>query len=361
MNIPAALQIFRNKKVFLTGHTGFKGSWLLQILHYLGAEVKGYSLAPTHDRTLYYQINGDALCHNSIIGDIRDLEKLQAEVLEFQPDFVFHLAAQALVRDSYVDPVGTYETNVMGTIHVLEAIRHLPNRCTAVMITTDKVYENPENGIPFVETDKLGGHDPYSSSKACDEILIDSYRNSFFSNINYADHQKSIASVRAGNVIGGGDYAANRIIPDIVRAIENDTAVSIRNPNAIRPWQHVLEPLYAYLCLAANMYHQPTAFNTAYNIGPCEDDMLSVIKVTESFIQSFGKGSFKIVPDPMAVHEAQLLLLNNHKIKRDIGVTPKLSAIDAIEWTADWYADHSASPAAKCLQQIEQYFNTVSR
>lgn len=359
MHIPSSLQIFKNKKVFLTGHTGFKGAWLLKMLHILGAEVTGYALAPSDDG-LYAQFHGDQYCATSIIDDIRNQERLQAEILQVQPDFIFHLAAQALVRTGYEDPVGTYATNVMGTVHVLEALRKLPGRCTAIMITTDKVYENPEDGIPFVETDKLGGYDPYSASKACDEILIDSFRNSYFPNNSYDAHLKSIASVRAGNVIGGGDDAANRIIPDIVRAIHNNEPVELRNPQAVRPWQLVIEPLYAYLLLASKMFKSPTTYNEAFNIGPEASDMLTVKSVATQFIQSFGKGSIVENINPDNVHEAQMLLLNNQKIKDAIGFKSALAATTAIQWTAEWYADQTISAESKCDSQIQKYFQLQS-
>jgi len=347
--------IFKNKKVFLTGHTGFKGAWLLQILHYLGADVKGYSLAPENDNDLYNQINGDKLCYASVIGDIRDEHLLKGELIRFQPDFVFHLAAQSLVRKSYEYPVDTFGVNVMGTINVLEAMRSLDKPCVGVMITTDKVYENNEQGIAFKEEDKLGGYDPYSASKAATEIAISSYRNSFFHPEKYSTHQKSIAAMRAGNVIGGGDYAADRIIPDIVRSIEREIPVVLRNPKAVRPWQHVIEPLFAYLQLAARMTTEPIKFATAYNIGPEKADVLDVETVTKTFINSFGKGSYEIQQTNTQLHEAHLLTLDNHKIKAELGWQPKYNAQQAIALTADWYANREHPANEKCMQQIQAY------
>lgn len=349
------------KKIFLTGHTGFKGAWLLQMLHHLGAEVVGYALEAEPENALYHQINGDQYCVKSYINDINDLPVLQKAILDFEPDFIFHLAAQALVKKGYADPVGTYATNVMGTVHVLEAMRHLRKKCVAVMVTTDKVYENPETGALFSEVDKLGGYDPYSSSKACDEILIDSFRRSYFNPADYTTHQKSIASVRAGNVIGGGDYASDRIIPDIVRAIASDQAVLLRNPNAVRPWQLVLEPLYAYLLLAVKMEENPIDYNQAYNIGPEKSDILNVLTVTEKFIKAFGKGSYQIAENELHPHEAHLLLLDNTKIKNDIGFRPTLHADQAIGWTADWYANDQVSAAERCQNQILQYLDILNQ
>lgn len=350
--------IFKGKRVFLTGHTGFKGAWLLQILHHFGAIVKGYALAPEQEQDLYNQVNGEDLCYTSVIDDIRNASTLQGELIRFEPDFVFHLAAQALVRKSYEIPVDTFATNVMGTINVLEAIRHLEKPCVGIMITTDKVYENNETGTPFVESDKLGGHDPYSASKAACEIAISSYIHSYFNPADYAKHQKSIVGMRAGNVIGGGDFSADRIIPDIVRAIQQDTPVALRNPKAVRPWQHVIEPLYAYLLMAAKLQEAPASYAKAYNIGPEAADVLEVLTVTEQFIHAFGKGSYTIPEQQGAQpHEAHLLLLDNSNIKKDIGFSPKLNAAQAIQWTADWYADKEAAAAEKCLAQIEKYLS----
>lgn len=346
-------QVFKGKRVFLTGHTGFKGAWLLQMLTRLGAIVKGYALAPEQSDALYHQINGDELCYSSVIADINNAAQLQAELVRFAPDFVFHLAAQALVRRSYHNPVDTFATNVMGTVHVLEAIRQLEQPCVAVMITTDKVYENPENGLAFTEEDKLGGYDPYSASKAACEIAISSYIRSYFSDNNPAN--KPIVAMRAGNVIGGGDYAEDRIIPDIVRAIRDDKPVTLRKPNAVRPWQHVLEPLYAYLQTAALLYNNERPLAHAYNIGPEAGDVLPVLEVTQKFIKAFGKGSYTIDTANNHLHEANLLLLNNERIKQDVGFVPRLTAHEAIRWTAQWYADAASTAADKCAQQIEAY------
>jgi len=350
------LSTFKGKKVFLTGHTGFKGTWLLHILHLLGAQVKGYALAPESSHDLYNQINGDTLCYTSVIADIRNNTLLQGELIRFEPDFVFHLAAQPLVRRSYQEPVYTFDVNVMGTIHVLEALRHLQKPCVALMVTTDKVYENTETGVAFMEEDKLGGHDPYSSSKAAAEIAISSYSKSYFPPERFQEHQKSIAALRAGNVIGGGDYATDRIIPDIVRAIESGDTVKIRHPKAIRPWQHVLEPLFSYLELARLIQENPGQYEGAYNIGPDKNDMLEVLEVAKWFIHYYGKGSYEIAQNQHAPHEAMHLMLDNHKISQTLKRSPRWSAQVAIQKTAEWYADKTTPALEKCKQQILSFY-----
>jgi CDP-glucose 4,6-dehydratase len=348
--------VFNGKRVFLTGHTGFKGAWLLQVLHSLGAQVKGYSLEPEKADDLYCQIDGDSLCHQSVIGDICDAEKLKNELVSFEPHFVFHFAAQSLVRRGYEQPTYTFLVNAQGTANVLDAMRHLPPPSVGVMITTDKVYDNPERGQAFKEDDKLGGYDPYSASKASAEIVIDSYRRSFFNPSDYSNHEKAIASARAGNVIGGGDNSDNRIIPDIVRAISFDETVGLRNPDSIRPWQHVLEPLGAYLLLAAKMNEAPEKFSTAFNFGPDPSDLLTVEQLTQIFIERFGLGNYTIFKEEGAPHEAKLLVLDSSKAEHAIGWKPVLDATTAIKWTADWYADRHTPAHEKCMKQIIDYF-----
>ena len=348
--------VFNGKRVFLTGHTGFKGAWMLQILQWLGAEVKGYALAPEKDNDLYNTIDGDSLCHSSIIADICDQQLLKDEIINFEPHFIFHFAAQPLVKRGYEQPAYTFLVNAQGTAHVLDAMRHLVPPCVGVMITTDKVYDNPERGLPFKEDDKLGGYDPYSASKAAAEIVIDSYRRSFFNPSDYSNHEKAIAAARAGNVIGGGDYSDNRIVPDIVRSITSRETVGLRNPNSIRPWQHVLEPLGAYLLLAARMTENPEKYSTAYNLGPDPEDMLTVEGLTKVFIDSYGFGSYKSFEEEGAPHEAKLLLLDSSKAASDLGWKPRLDARTAIQWTAQWYADDTQSAHQKCMAQIKEYF-----
>lgn len=353
LNLPSSYQ---GKRVFLTGHTGFKGSWLLQILHGWGAIVKGYSLPPENTFDLYHQIDGESLCTSSVMGDINDAELLKKELLAFEPDVVFHLAAQSLVRRSYDSPVSTFMTNTQGTVHVLDAIRHLEKKCVGVMVTTDKVYENPESGVPFKEEDKLGGYDPYSASKAAAEIAIDSYRRSFFLPQNFAKHQKSIAAARAGNVIGGGDYAQDRILPDILRALEKGEKVKLRNPQSVRPWQHVLESLSGYLLLGAHLMAQPETFAKAYNFGPEPADFKTVEEVTQLFLKTFAQpDAYKKEADKNAPHEAKLLMLDSSRAKSELGWQPRLAAAEAVNWTASWYAGEKRA-ADKCKEQIDSYF-----
>jgi CDP-glucose 4,6-dehydratase len=327
---------FKGKKVFLTGHTGFKGSWLLAWLHLLGAQIKGYALAPENDYDLYHQINGDQLCE-SIIADIRDLEKLKSELLNFEPDFVFHLAAQPLVIKSYEQPLYTYEVNVIGTANILEALKELAKPCIAVMITTDKVYRNLENGQAYQETDALGGYDPYSASKAAAEIIINSYRQSFFNPLKYQEHQKSVASARAGNVIGGGDWAKDRIVPDIVRALQNEQEILVRNPDAVRPWQHVLEPLSGYLRLAQKQSENPVKYAEVYNFGPELSDNLTVKELVNMAIKVWGNGKANFAKENNGHHEAKLLQLNIDKVKKDLNWHPKMEAKKAIDLTIKLY------------------------
>ncbi len=351
--------VFNGKRVFVTGHTGFKGSWLIQILQWLGADVKGFALAPEKDIDLYNQVEGDKLCFESVFADMQDLNALHGEIIRFEPHFIFHMAAQALVRRSYDIPAETFMVNTQCTAHVLDALRGMKHPCVAVMITTDKVYENPERGTPFTEDDKLGGYDPYSASKAAAEIVIESYRRSFFNPASYSKHEKAIASVRAGNVIGGGDYSDDRIVPDIFRSLEFNEPAGLRNPKSIRPWQHVLEPLGAYLLLAAKMSEDPVKYSTAFNFGPRPDDMLTVEDLTKIFLESFKGGSYQNLSVEGAVHEAKLLLLDSSKAKKLLAWEPILDAKTAIQWTADWYANKTHSANEKCMTQIENYFGKI--
>jgi CDP-glucose 4,6-dehydratase len=320
---------FKNKKVFVTGHTGFKGSWLVAWLHLLGAEIKGYALAPINEFDLYYQIGGDELCQ-SVIADIRDLKKLKNELLAFQPDFIFHLAAQPLVVESYNNPLSTHEVNVIGTANVLEVLKYLDKACIAVMITTDKVYHNLENGQAYKEDDRLGGYDPYSASKAAAEIIIDSYRKSFFNPLNHPSHLKSISVARAGNVIGGGDWAKDRIVPDIIRALINNESINIRNPEAVRPWQHVLEPLNGYLTLAAKQYEFPVKFAEAFNFGPNLSDNITVKELAEKIVSLWKKDKVVMTLNKHLLHEASLLTLDINKAKEYLNWQPHLTLSETI-------------------------------
>ena len=327
---------YKNRKVFLTGHTGFKGSWMLYWLHQLGAEVKGYALTPEQADGLYKSMNGDELC-DSIIADVRNREKLVKEIKDFQPDYVFHLAAQPLVRLSYDIPSETFEVNAIGTANVLDGIRALEKPCVGVMITTDKVYENNEWHYPYRENDRLGGYDPYSASKACAELVISSYRNSFFNPKVYDTHHKAIAAARAGNVIGGGDWAKDRIIPDIINALNNDKPITVRNPMAIRPWQHVLEPLGGYLLLGAKLTEDPVKYAQAWNFGPMAEDNLSVEDLVKISIKVWGSGKYDTPALKGQPHEAGLLKLDISKAIAKLGWKPKWNAEKAIRHTINWY------------------------
>ena len=331
-------QTYQGKKVFLTGHTGFKGAWMLKTLSLLGAEVKGYALAPQTPNDLYHLIDGDTIC-DSVIADLRDKKRLEDEILSFQPDFVFHLAAQPLVRLSYEIPSETFMVNAIGTAHVLDAVRLLDKKCDLVLITTDKVYHNNEWLYPYRENDRLGGYDPYSASKACTELVIDSYRSSFFNIKTYNTHQKAIAVARAGNVIGGGDWSQDRLIPDIAKAFAVEKPVVIRNPNSVRPWQHVLEPVIGYLLLGAHLAVEPIQFSQAYNFGPHLSDALPVEEMLKLAIESWGRGEYIIEYAENQPHEAGLLKLDISKANNELKWQPTMNAQQAVSMTMDWYAE----------------------
>ncbi|MDD3716681.1 MAG: CDP-glucose 4,6-dehydratase [Candidatus Marinimicrobia bacterium] len=347
---------YAGKRVFLTGHTGFKGSWLLLLLRELGAEISGFSLAPLHKNDLYLLAGGDALC-DSRIADIRDREAVETAIAAARPDLIFHLAAQPLVRESYRCPLETFDTNVIGSVHVLDAMRQLPGACTALMITTDKVYENREWGFPYKENDRLGGFDPYSSSKAAAEICIASYQKAFFAPEKFKEHRKSLAVARGGNVIGGGDRAEDRIIPDLIRSIEANRELRIRNPRAIRPWQHVLELLYGY-CLLGMCLNKDPLLQGAYNFGPRDGDEMTVEELVMTAIRIYGKGHYAHRPDTEELHEAGILRLNIEKAQNTLNWYPRWSSAEAVEKTISWYRDIAggADPRACCRRQIREYF-----
>ena len=327
---------FTGKRILVTGHTGFKGSWLTLWLIKLGAEVIGYSLEPPTKPSLFEILNlEEKIIH--IIGDIRDEEKLKKVLKKYKPEIIFHLAAQPLVRVSYKEPKLTYETNVMGTLNLLEAVRETQSVRVVIVVTSDKCYENKEWVYGYRESDPLGGYDPYSSSKACVELLISSYRNSFFNPENYGKtHQVALATVRAGNVIGGGDWQVDRLIPDCVKALSKGETIKIRNSNAIRPWQHVLEPLSGYLLLAQKMWKEPTKYCEAWNFGPFEKDLATVREVVEKVISLWGGGKYKIEKDTR-FHEAGLLRLDISKAMMKLGWRPKWDLDTALERTVIWY------------------------
>lgn len=358
MNFNDLKKTYEGKRVFLTGHTGFKGTWMSLILNLLGAEVKGYSLPPIEHNALFHEVRAEFFL-DSVIADVRNREKLEREILKFNPDFVFHMAAQALVLESYKNPVETYQTNVMGTLHVLDSLKGLDYPCKTVIITTDKVYENFEREAPYKEEEQLGGYDPYSNSKACCELVTSSYRNSFFNPAKIDLHKQSISSVRSGNVIGGGDWSENRIIPDLARSLFNNEMLIVRNPDSVRPWQHVLDPLNGYLVLGAHMAKNPEGFNTAFNFGPKMEDRLTVEELIKQAIGIWGSGNYKVNQNPNKPHEAHLLRLDISKAKEELNWEPKFNSEQAIEYTIEWYKQVNEGKDAKdvTLQQIKQYYN----
>jgi CDP-glucose 4,6-dehydratase len=329
---------YQGKKIFLTGHTGFKGAWMLKTLTLLGAQVKGYALEPQTANDLFCLIKGEQICE-SVIADVRDIKRLQDEVLNFQPDFVFHLAAQPLVRLSYDIPAETFEVNAIGTANVLDAIRLLDKKCDVVLITTDKVYHNNEWVYPYRETDRLGGYDPYSASKACTELVIGSYRSSFFNPKNYDTHKKGVAVARAGNVIGGGDWSKDRLIPDIVRALIANETITVRNPKSVRPWQHVLEPVMGYLRLGIYLTNNPTHYAQAYNFGPQAQDALAVEAMLNLAIANWGSGTFQMHKEVNQPHEAGLLKLDISKVATELNWHPKMNASQTVDFTLSWYKE----------------------
>ena len=332
-------KFWNSKKVFVTGHTGFKGGWLSFWLHSMGAKVQGYSLDPETKENFFDALKLQELV-NDKRGDINNFELLTRTMIDSSPEIVFHMAAQPLVRRSYREPVKTYMDNVMGTISVLEAIRKTPSVKTVVVITTDKCYENKEWVWPYRENEPLGGYDPYSSSKACAEIATAAWRNSFFKN------EVLVATVRAGNVIGGGDWSEDRLLPDGVRAISQGKPLIVRNPNAVRPWQHVLEPLSGYMLLAEKLHQRndsnknevSSRYAGAFNFGPSDVDARPVCEVLNLFKQHWGNGfDWKVESDQQNLHEAHLLKLDSSKAKFDLKWNPKLNLSQAIQMTAEWY------------------------
>lgn len=348
---------FKGKRVLVTGHTGFKGSWISIWLHELGAEVIGIALDPYTERDNFVLSGIGKKMKADIRADIRDGQKMKEIFAKYQPEIVFHFAAQPLVRLSYSSPVETYETNVMGTINIMEAIRSTDSVKVGVMITTDKCYENNEQMEGYVETDPFGGFDPYSSSKGACEIAIQSWRRSFFNPDYYGKkHHVSIASVRAGNVIGGGDWALDRIIPDCIRALETTKVIDIRSPKSIRPWEHVLEPLSGYMLLAQKMWNYPTEYCEGWNFGPESDTMLTVWEIASTIIDNFGFGKLRDVSDSKTLHEANILLLNINKAKTKLGWKPRLSPRQSVMLTSDWYKRYKTENVYNlCIEEITKF------
>ena len=346
------------RRVLVTGHTGFKGGWLCLALQAWGAHVRGFALDPDTDPNLFGVARVADGMH-STIGDIRDPDLIAGEMRDFEPEIVFHLAAQPLVRLSYAKPVETYMTNVMGTVHVLEAVRQSPKVRAVVAVTTDKCYENREWVWGYRESDPMGGHDPYSSSKGCAEIAIAAYRRSFF-HASGDDRGVALASARAGNVIGGGDWSKDRLVPDVVAAFLAGQPVSIRSPLAVRPWQHVLEPVFGYLMLAERLHEHGQRYAEAWNFGPSDDDVRTVRDVVAMMATAWeGNASWEERPDPDAPHEAQVLKLDISKVRSLLGWAPRWSLSEAVSATIDWYraAARGDNMREASQRQIEKYLS----
>lgn len=349
---------YKGKRVLVTGHTGFKGGWLATWLKMLGAKVIGYSLPPETENGGFFEAARIATDIDSIYSDITDFKTLYEVFKKYKPEIVFHLAAQPLVRRSYRNPLETFSTNVMGTVNTLEAIRNTPSVRVVVNITSDKCYSNKEWVWGYRETDLLGGHDPYSSSKSCSELVSAAYRSSFFC----GENQVSLASARAGNVIGGGDWAEDRLVPDIVRAILSGTPVIIRHPCAIRPWQHVLEPLRGYLMLGERLGTQGSGFAEAWNFGPSEKDVISVKELAQMVISLWGKGELSILEDKEGFYETSYLKLDCSKARARLGWVPLLSIDEALKMTVEWYQsffENNGSVVRSTEMQIMGYMERI--
>jgi len=347
---------YRGKRVLITGHTGFKGAWLTQILAEFGANISGYSLEPNTKPNIFDVLNIEKKIDHHI-GDIRDFEILDSLVKKFKPEIIFHLAAQPIVRDSYDNPKYTYEANVMGTVNVLESMR-INGVKSGVLITTDKVYKDQQQDVAYDENSPLGGYDPYSNSKACADLVINSYIQSFFNPVEYKKtHQTLIASARAGNVIGGGDWANARLVPDAMRAfLSDDTELVIRNPKAIRPWQHVFEPLDGYLLLGKALSEGDKDKVGGWNFGPSDSDMQSVEYVIDLIIKFLGKGKY-VIEEDKTKHETSILKLDSSKAHKELGWKPKYNLKRAIEETARWYSEFYSRQSKFSIEQINGYFN----
>jgi len=347
---------WEGKRVFLTGHTGFKGSWLVLWLNALGANVTGYALEPPTDPSLFELCHLDELV-NSRIADVRDGETLSRTMADASPEIVIHMAAQPLVRDSYKIPVETYAINVMGTVNLLESVRNCKSVRAVVNVTTDKCYENREWVWGYRENEAMGGHDPYSNSKGCAELVTAAYRSSYFNPTSYEDHGVALASARAGNVIGGGDWATDRLIPDCVRALLRGEKIAIRNPHAIRPWQHVLEPLSGYMFLAQKLYEEGARFATGWNFGPDDNDAKPVEWIVRRMCADWGEGAAYEIDRGEHPHEAHYLKLDCSKAKAELGWHPRWNLDTAIDRSIEWARAYQQNRNLRdiCLQQIEEY------
>ncbi len=353
-DLVVANNFWAGKRVFVTGHTGFKGGWLCLWLKQLGATVTGYALAPNTKPSLF-ESAAVSTGMDSILADVRAYDRLLQALKTAQPDIVFHLAAQPLVRYSYANPRETYETNVMGTVNLLDALRSVESARAAVIVTSDKCYENREWEWGYRENEPMGGHDPYSNSKGCAELVTAAMRNSYFGPGN--THTLGVASARAGNVIGGGDWSLDRLVPDMVRAIEAGRPVEIRHPGAIRPWQHVLEPLSGYMQLARKLYAAGPAHVGAWNFGPSSDDAQTVEYIVERLVARWGDGASWAKDDGQHPHEAHYLKLDSSKARTHLGWRPVLSLDETLAWIVDWYLAHARreNMSAFTLAQIERY------
>jgi len=352
---------WRNKRVFLTGHTGFKGSWLSLWLHSLGAKVTGYALAPTPPVHLFGQCQIDDVVH-SVIADVRGKVRLKQEMSACDPEIVIHMAAQPLVRESYKNPVETYEINIMGTIHLLEAVRHIREKnnhshMAVLIVTTDKCYENKEWIWGYRESDRLGGYDPYSNSKACCELVTSSYRNSYFNPKDYDVHGVGIATARAGNVIGGGDWSVDRLIPDCVRSLLKGEAIKIRYPGAVRPWQHVLDPLSGYLTLAQNLYENGPKYSEGWNFGPQQEDAQTVEWIVRKLVDKWGGDASYQLMHGQHLHEAEYLTLDCSKARMKLGWRPTWDVDQALDKVVEWVQAYKQGQIMKevCLKQISEF------
>ncbi len=346
---------WKRKKVLITGHTGFKGSWLIMYLKLLDAKIYGYALKPPTIPNLFDDNQLERKLEDNIISDIRDYEKVYETLKKIKPEIIIHMAAQPLVRDSYIIPRFTYETNVMGTVNILEAVRKYPYAMCVVIITTDKVYKNANDLRAYRECDELGGSDPYSSSKACSELVAEAYRFSYFN----TNKPPFIATVRAGNVIGGGDWAKDRLIPDIIRALLSNKKIRIRNPHSIRPWQHVLEPLSGYLMLCERMSEEGSRFAQAWNFGPYPRDAKNVEWIVKRFLEKFANHKGYEVVDSEGLHEAKYLRLNSNKAIKELGWKPKWSIDKAIDKISEWVVNYKKDKNTfdVCIRQIEEYLD----
>jgi CDP-glucose 4,6-dehydratase len=343
---------WKGRRVLLTGHTGFKGSWLLLMLDAMGAEVTGLALEPATEPAMFRQIGGEKLCDHHV-ADIRDAEAVNSIVTRAQPEILLHLAAQPLVRRSYADPVESFATNVLGTAHILDAARKLSGLKAIVSVTTDKCYENIGQTQGYVETDRLGGHDPYSNSKACAELVSQCFRDSFF-----ADRGIGVATARAGNVIGGGDFSADRLVPDAARAFAQGNVLEIRYPDAVRPWQHVIEPLSGYCLLAERLAADPLRYAGGWNFGPPAGDMAPVSRVVDLLAAQWGRSSGYVRQPGEHPHEAAMLTLDSTKANRELGWSPRLTLEQATGWSAEWYRAVAEGVDASVISrmQIRHYF-----